>query len=260
MAQLSLVRSADEGRDELANGSDAGYTLKLGHSIGSGRTYRCYKVKQTNLVPAECNLVAKVVNLSAFPVRDCKGSRSRHATKQAAKAEAALYEGPLAPLQGDTVPRFFGLWMGTAAWHAPAVSAKDFAFRGSAEKRDHSHEIMIMLLEDVGRTIADRSEYVGDFDACVHNLGPCTDVRVDIVDLYERLHGVNVVHNDFGVKHVMKSGMGDLRLIDFEDSWEVNPDKPKEYVDLLDEKRALLREFKQPVPPELENLVPPWEM
>lgn len=58
----------------------------------------------------------------------------------------------------------------------------------------------------------------------------------------------------------MKLGLGELRLIDFENSWEVDPDKPREYVDLLDEKRTMLREFKQTIPPELENLVPPWEM
>lgn len=267
VAQLSLVYASDrEARDQFANGPQTGnYTLQLGEQIGSGRTYDCYRVKDTNMVPRSGGLVAKVVQLAQFPVRDAKWKRSRAATREAVKAEAALYNGALQPLQGDAVPTFYGLW--TGALSTPGrVDSKDFAMlnkQPTGEKTEPCNEIMIMILEDVGRAIADRSEYVGDFDMCVARFRRCVkpaDVSVDIVSLYERLYSVNVVHGDIGVKHIMKLGLGELRLIDFENAWEVDPDKPREYVDLLDEKRTLLREFKQIIPPELENLVPPWEM
>lgn len=168
VAQLSLVYANDHGaRDEFSKHvpKAGNYTVHLGEHIGSGRTYECYRVKDTNMVSASGGLVAKVVQLEQFPVRDAKWKRSRVATREAVKAEAALYTGALKPLQGDAVPTFYGLW--TGALTTPGrVESKDFAMP-NGEKTEPCNEIMVMILEDVGRVIADRSEYVGDFDMCV---------------------------------------------------------------------------------------------
>lgn len=268
VAQLSLVYANDNDvRDQFSKGAPKSnnYSLHLGERVGSGRTYDCYRIKDTNMVSSSSGLVAKIVQLAQFPVRDAKWKRSRVATREAVMAEAALYTGALKPLQDDTVPTFYGLWTGTLSTPG-RVDSKDFALlktQATGEKTEPCNEIMVMILEDVGQVIADRSEYVGDFDMCVSESRRCVkhaDVSVDIVSLYDRLYSANVVHGDIGVKHIMKMGLGELRLIDFENAWKVDPDKPREYVDLLDEKRTLLREFKQVIPPELENLVPPWEM
>lgn len=169
VAQLSLVYANErEARNQFSKGPKTGnYTLQLGDKMGSGRTYDCYRVKDTNMVAASGSLVAKVVSLATFPVRDAKWRRSRAATREAVKAEAALYHGALKPLQGDAVPKFYGLWTGTLAPTPGRVDSKDFALKKqpTGEKPDTTcNEIMVMILEDVGRVIADRSEYVGDFD------------------------------------------------------------------------------------------------
>lgn len=188
VAHLALSSASDtEAREQFSRGHKTGtYTLHLGERIGCGRTYDCYRVKDTNMVSASGRLVAKVVPMATFPARDGKWRRSRSATREAVRAEAALYSGPLKSLQGDAVPIFHGLWTGTVSV-CGKVESKDYAkpnghANGHANGQSNGHanghanghkaeetsnEIMIMILEDVGRAIADRSEYVSDYDMCV---------------------------------------------------------------------------------------------
>jgi hypothetical protein len=138
-AQAHFIQTFPEDDDTLGHFLELdAHVLALGPVLARGQVYTTFGVEATTFIPASRGaprVVAKVVNLSALPYTDTKWSLSRAAIQRQVREEAALYCGPLAELQGTTVPRFYGLFEGYI----------DTARRVG---------VMIMLLEDVGEIIA----------------------------------------------------------------------------------------------------------
>ncbi|ORY23797.1 hypothetical protein BCR39DRAFT_342343 [Naematelia encephala] len=116
---------------------------------------------------------------------------------EAVIAEFELFNGPLYELQGSVVPKCFGLFVGQL-----------FPTLGVNPKNN----LMIALIEDVGSSVLP----IGAPDDDLAQL-PEND-KIDIIQLYKRLHSVNVCHGDFSARHIRRRTNGQLSLIDFERS------------------------------------------
>ncbi|KAL1413050.1 hypothetical protein Q8F55_000799 [Vanrija albida] len=203
-----------------------GFDLVLGELINRGPIYDTFRVASVEPCDVEHDLVAKVVILSDFPAADTRRERGQAAVRAEVHNEAAMFCGPLQPLQGSLVPQFHGLYEGYFGANRTGI--------------------LIMLLEDVGEPVAMRS---ADVDP---------DTALQIVALFKKLHAAGVCHGDVRAPHVCVSPTGTLRLVDFEGAWSVDACRPTERIDLDDELRSVYNEFGLEVPPELRDLTPPW--
>jgi hypothetical protein len=119
------------------------YEIRLDSFLSYGSLWDAYAATLVGPSTSSRKLVVKVTAPIHYPrsERDkCSDIRFTSAeARQAALHEAAMYEGPLEPLQGTHVPRFCGLWSGRYP-------------RGDPEA---GQEIMVMLLENAGMPILD---------------------------------------------------------------------------------------------------------
>ncbi|ODN77131.1 hypothetical protein L202_05662 [Cryptococcus amylolentus CBS 6039] len=111
------------------------------------------------------------------------------------RLEAALYNGPLASLQGGAVPASYGSFSG--AMCLGLISG--------------GYPLHIELMEDVGGPAAGESE--------LQDL-PLQD-RQAIRDLYHQIHAVRVLHRDVEPRHIRRRADGRFALIDFDASRSV---------------------------------------
>lgn len=136
---------------------------------------------------------------------------------RAALYEAEMYAGPLRPLQGTAVPRYFGLYSGAD---------------------DDGRWLYALVLERVGRAIHRRRDGT---KATWESLLP--QQRRAVASLYTKVHAAGVVHGDIELRHVRREldgvrGVGcggGLRLIDFEGARAVG-----EKASLLEKERRQL--------------------
>jgi hypothetical protein len=119
------------------------YEIRLESFLSYGSLWDAYTATLVGPSTSSVELVVKVTAPIHYPrsQRDkCSEIRFTSAeARQAALHEVAMYEGPLEPLQGTHVPRFYGLWSGRYP-------------RGDPEA---GQEIMVMLLENAGMPILD---------------------------------------------------------------------------------------------------------
>ncbi|KAF9479118.1 hypothetical protein BDN70DRAFT_834830 [Pholiota conissans] len=95
--------------------------------------------------------------------------------------ETEMYLGPLEPLQGSAVPRFYGLYTGT----------------------ENDQDIACLVLEYCGESITKR------FSLLPMNL------RVRILEHLGEIHRQGFLHGDFAERNVLHKN-GEVRLIDFD--------------------------------------------
>lgn len=158
-------------------------TLSLGAYVGHGRTGVVFRLGH--------GLVAKVVDISPSAALSTHPDRhERHAggsTALAIRHEAQLLANQLAPLQGDVVPRFHGLW-----------SVGDPATVG----------LLILITSYAGAPLG------GDLDAAEH--APRLHAHAAAVrSAYDKLHAVGVEHVDVAPRHILEQD-GVVTLVDFE--------------------------------------------
>ncbi|WVR00505.1 hypothetical protein IAU59_007648 [Kwoniella sp. CBS 9459] len=183
--------------------------LRLASYIAHGRLYDVFQATSQSL-PGK-NLVVKVFRLRTFQTSQHGRIPSSHnhqyeisATYRSTpiytpsealaglKNELALLLGPLARFQGDIVPELIGCWAG----------------------QDDTNGDSRHLARELGIGAQDRlmiMSYVGCY------AGEWTDLnRTQVINLYNKLHSVGVLHNDVQARHIRRGQDGKLRLIDFE--------------------------------------------
>ncbi|KAK4687736.1 hypothetical protein P7C73_g2396, partial [Tremellales sp. Uapishka_1] len=159
--------------------------------IDSGRLWDSFSVK-TSI--SEKILVLKITTPASCPNYDPDDARSTILN------EWKIYHGELKDVQGDAVPRYYGLFGGIMK---VGREKDDLDVWGSwiTPYSTLEYEMWMVLMDHAGQPMV-----MGEMTA---------EDKQKVLDQYTKLHERGVFHNSANLKHWMKDDEGNIKLIDF---------------------------------------------
>ncbi|WVQ81308.1 hypothetical protein IAT38_003431 [Cryptococcus sp. DSM 104549] len=179
---------------EVASNTPSVVTLTLAGLLGSGHLSDTYTAslgsEGVELAAGVCKITLPGTYHENNTQRDFNDASAATA---AFYNEVSLYRGALSGLQGDVVPRMYGVFEG---WTCAGLG--------------HHNELKAHLM---------MLEYAGPEAASVAELRSLSvQDRLQILEMYQRLHVAHVLHRDIQPRHIRRRRDGRFIIIDFEHS------------------------------------------
>ncbi|WVO17697.1 hypothetical protein L204_105395 [Cryptococcus depauperatus] len=167
--------------------------LYVNASLSHGRVWDAFNGKLQKYLKrnmfVEESVIIKMTDPQRFPREASHGMFTCWEARKAVFQECEFYSKYLKKLQGEIVPRSYGLWGGRLKL-------------GDEDEEGLWCEVWTMILEDCGPPV---------------NVATLTDdERNEIVTLYRKLHRHGVLHGDPDPRHWRLHPEGGFRLIDFD--------------------------------------------